>query len=58
MIYTTRYGACPTCRFKYMSIDDEESPCFYCCHCRNDNYREEVEEGEEGEEGEVKNVQA
>lgn len=49
MIYTTRYGACPTCRFKYMSIDDEESPCFYCCHCRNDNYREEVEEGEEGE---------
>lgn len=49
MIYTTRYGACPTCRFKYMSIDDEESPCYGCCHCKTDNYREEVPDNEDSQ---------
>ena len=41
MIYITQHGACPQCRYKYRSNDDEDSPCFSCCHSKPDNFEEE-----------------
>lgn len=52
MIYTTRYGACPSCKYKYRFGDDEDSPCFNCCHNKEDNYEKEGETDERSTEKE------
>lgn len=46
MIYSTRYGACASCRYRYRSDEDRESPCFYCCHNKTDNYEEDRDDSE------------
>lgn len=42
MIYTVRYGACVTCKYKYTSR--EEAPCSECCHDKEDKYESETKE--------------
>lgn len=39
MIYTVQHGACPQCKYKFRSRDDE--PCQNCCHEYPDQFEPE-----------------
>ena len=41
MMYTTRFGACPRCKYRFHACDDEDSPCVDCCHDKADNFEED-----------------
>jgi len=44
MIYIIKHGACPQCKYRFKSSDDE--PCENCCHQYDDHFEKDEEDSD------------